>query len=304
MYDITIIGGGPGGVAAGVYAARKQLKTLFLTESFGGQSAVSASIENWIGTVTIPGWELAKNLEEHLRAQEGIDIRMEKAVGITEQDSGYVVRSESGAEYGTKAIVIASGGRHRHLDAPGEERLNGKGVAYCSTCDAPFFRGKKVAVVGGGNSALEAAEDLLPYASEVLLFVRSNELKGDKVTQEKILASPLVRVIFNAAVESIEGETAVTAIRYTDKESGTAKEEPLQGVFVEVGMVPNSEFVKGFLNLTDRGEIIVDHRTKATSRSGIFAAGDVTDEPYRQNNISVGDGVVAALSAYDYLRKR
>ena len=306
MYDVVIIGGGPGGVAAGVYAARKQLKTLFLTENFNSQSVVSASIENWIGTETIAGWEFGQALEKHLRAQEGIEIKTDsKVVSVTPRtESGYAIKTEHGETYAGTTVIIASGGRHRHLDIPGEEKLNGKGVAYCSTCDAPFFRGKKVAVVGGGNAGLEAVEDLLPYADAVILIVRSGEVKGDQVTQNKVFSSPKVSVLYHTVPEEITGENTVSGIRIKNTGTGEEKTIDLDGVFVEIGMVPNTEFVKDLLDLNERGEIILDHRTRAASLPGIFAAGDATDAPYKQNNISAGDGVAAALSAYDYLRKQ
>lgn len=304
MYDCIIVGGGPGGVAAGVYAARKQMKTLFVTENFLSQSVVSASIENWIGTVTIPGWEFGQALEKHLRAQEGLEIKTgERATGLTSRsEGGYTLTTDKGS-YETKTLIIATGGRHRHLDVPGEERFIGKGVVFCSTCDAPFFRTKKVAVVGSGNSALEAVEDLLPYADEITLVVRSGELKGDKVTQEKILASPKTKVIYNALTQEILGETKVEGLRYQDKSTGESKDIPLDGVFVEIGMVPNTEFVKDVLELNERGEIVLDTRTASASKPGIFATGDATDAPYKQNNISAGLGVTAALAAYDFVRK-
>ncbi len=305
MYDVIIIGGGPGGVAAGVYAARKQMKTLFLTENFQSQSTVSASIENWIGTVSIAGWEFGQALEKHLRAQEGIEIQTGVRVAKVEErfDGGYTVTTDQGKQHETKTIIVASGGRHRHLDIPGEEKLNGKGVVYCSTCDAPFFRDKKTVVVGSGNSALEAAEDLLPYASAVTLLIRSDALKGDQITQDTIMASDKVSVIFHALSQEILGEERVTGLRYQDSESGEEKTIETDGVFVEIGMVPNTEFVKDLLELNERGEIKVDGRTAAASKPGIFATGDATDMPYKQNNISAGYGVVAALSAYNFIRK-
>ncbi len=303
IYDVIVIGGGPGGIAAGIYSARKQMKTLFLTESFGGQSTVSAGIENWIGTVSITGWEFAQSLEKHLRAQEGIEIVSgTKASGVTGEAGHYVVHATNGSQYETKAIIIATGGRHRHLDIPGEEKFIGKGVVFCSTCDAPFFRNKKVVVVGGGNSGLEAVEDLLPYASDITLMVRSESLKGDAITQNKILASEKVRVVYNALAQEILGETKLEGLRYLDKARDEMHDLPVDGVFVEIGMVPNTEFVKGFVELNDRGEVMINHRTKETTRSGVFATGDATDAPYKQNNISAGDGVVAALSAYDFVR--
>lgn len=305
MYDVIVIGGGPGGIAAGIYATRKQMKTLFITESFGGQSTVSAGIENWIGTVSVTGWEFAQSLEKHLRAQEGIEIVAgAKATGVTEQDDHYVVSATNGSQYETKAIILATGGRHRHLEIPGEEQFVGKGVVFCSTCDAPFFRNKKTVVVGGGNSGLEAVEDLLPYATEITLMVRSDVLKGDAITQKKILASEKVKVIYNALPQAVLGETKLEGLRYLDKARDEMADLPVDGVFVEIGMVPNTEFIKGFVELNDRGEIVMNHRTKGTSRPGIFATGDATDAPYKQNNISAGDGVVAALSAYDYVRRQ
>ncbi len=304
MYDIIIIGGGPGGVAAGVYAARKQMKALFITESFESQSAVSAGIENWIGTESIAGWEFAQSLEKHLRAQQGLEIEVGHKVTelIKNEDGTYTVTTPK-ASYQTKAVVVASGGRHRHLEVPGEEKFKGKGVVYCSTCDAPFFRDKKVAVVGGGNAGLEAVEDLLPYASEITLVVRGDVLKGDQITQDKILASDKVNVIYHAVTQEVLGEMNVTGLLYSDLEEGVEKTLPVDGVFVEIGMVPNTEFVKDLLKLNERGEIIVDGKTAATSLPGIFATGDATDVPYKQNNISAGYGVIAALSAYDYVRK-
>ncbi len=303
MYDVIVIGGGPGGIAAGIYSARKQMKTLFLTESFGGQSTVSAGIENWIGTVSISGWEFAQSLEKHLRAQEGIEIVAgAKASGITEQDGRYIVDATNGSQYETRAVIIATGGRHRHLDIPGEEKFIGKGVVFCSTCDAPFFRNKKTVVVGGGNSGLEAVEDLLPYASDITLMIRSESLKGDAITQNKVLASEKVRVVYNALAQEVLGETKLEGLRYLDKARDEVIDLPVDGVFVEIGMVPNTEFVRGFVELNERGEVMINHRTKETTRRGIFATGDATDAPYKQNNISAGDGVVAALSAYDFVR--
>lgn len=305
IYDVIIIGGGPGGVSAAIYASRKQLKTLMITESIGGQSSVSASVENWIGTISIPGWELAQSLEKHLRAQEGIEIRTgELATSVKDDGGQFLVESSSGETYQTKTIIIASGGRHRSLDVPGEEKFRGKGVVYCSTCDAPFFRGKKVVVVGGGNSGLEAVEDLLPYAREIVLMVRSGELKGDAITREKILADSRVSVVYFGLTKEIIGEDVVTGLRYKDAQTEEEKSIESDGVFVEIGMIPNSDFLAGLVERNERGEVMLDHRTKATSRVGIFATGDVTDAPYKQNNISAGDGVVAALSAYDYIRKQ
>ena len=309
MYDLIIIGGGPAAVGAGVYAARKKLKTLLITESFGGQSLISDNIENWIGTRTITGFDLAKNFEEHLRAQESLEIKMpEKVTAVREipcadgkRPCDYEVETDQGNRYQAKAVIVTAGARRRRLGVPGEDQFDGKGVAFCSTCDAPVFAGKRVAVVGGGNAGLEAVVDLFPYASEIYLIHRGDQLKGDAVTQEAIKNNPNVKVILNAETQEILGDKFVTGLRYRDKASGDTKELAADGVFVEIGSVPNSEIVKGLVELNPYGEVVVDHKTSATSKPGIFAAGDVTDELYKQNNISAGDGITAALSAYGYL---
>jgi alkyl hydroperoxide reductase subunit F len=305
MYDCIIIGGGPGGVAAGIYIARKQLKALFLTENFQSQSTVSAGIENWIGDISITGWEFAGRLEKHLRAQEGLEIQTGQLVSqlAQQEDKTFVITTAKGDVFHTKTVIVASGGRHRHLDVPGEEKFKGKGVVYCSTCDAPFFREKKVVVVGGGNAGLEAVEDLLPYAKEIVLFVRG-EIKGDQITFEKITASEKVSIVYGVAVEAVLGEEKVEGVKYKNLATGEILELDCEGVFVEIGMVPNTEFVKNILTLNERGEIMVDGRTAGTSVLGVYATGDATDLLYKQNNISAGYGVVAALSAYDYLRKQ
>jgi len=308
MYDLIIIGGGPGGVAAGVYAARKKMKTLLITDTFGGQSVVSADVQNWIGTKSISGFDLAKSLEEHLRAQNGIEINENDLVeNIEKKEGGFTVKTKKGKIFETKYILLTSGSRRKKLGIPGEKEFDGKGVVYCSICDAPLFDGKKVAVVGGGNSALEAVLDCLPYASKIYLMVRSDKLKGDPVTQDKVKAHPNVEVMFNAAPQEIVGKELVTGIKYrkkaaSDKERGTTEELPLDGVFVEIGLVPNSEFVKSLVKLDDYGHVMIDHKTQATSCDGIWAAGDVTDALYKQNNISVGDAVKAVLNIYDRVK--
>jgi len=301
MYDVIIIGGGPAGAAASVYTGRKKIKTLLLTDSFGGQSIVSDNIENWIGIKKISGFELAKMLEDHVRACEEVEIKMpEKVDKVIEAKNGFRVETNKNT-YQAKTLIVASGGRRRRLNVPGEEKFNGKGVSYCSTCDAPLFKDKEVAVIGGGNAGLEAAIDLIHYASKIYIINHGSELGGDPSTQEEIRKSPKVVVINNAETQEILGDRFVTAIKYLDKQSNQVKELSVGGIFVEIGSIPNSEFMKGLVEMNKAGEIIVDHRTLATSKPGIFAAGDVTDEIYKQNNISAGDAIAAALSAYNYL---
>jgi len=303
MYDVVIIGGGPAAVAAGVYAARKKLAVALIADSIGGQSLVSAGIENWIGTVSVSGVALAKMLETHLRAQEDIAIKVPERVTTVRKDEGrFVVETDKGI-HRTKTVLVATGGHHRHLNVPGEDAFNGKGVAYCATCDAPLFRGKAVAVVGGGNSGLEAVIDLLPYAEKIYLIALDHSLRGDPVTQEKVKSDPKVTIIYGAETKEIKGNVFVEELRYTDRASGEDKTIAVNGVFVEIGSAPSSDIVKDLVTLNAYGEIIIDHRTCATSMDGIFAAGDVTDAPYKQNNIAAGDGIKALLSAYDYVTK-
>lgn len=300
MYDLIIIGGGPAGVAAGVYAARKRMKCALITDIFGGQSLVSADIQNWIGVKSISGFDWGKQLEEHIRSQEGIDImdgdfieRIEKING------GFRVETKSKKNLETKTILLTTGSRRRKLAVPGEEKFEGKGVAYCSICDAPLFNGKAVAVVGGGNSGLEAVRDLIPYAKSIYLLHRSDALKGDAIIQQKILSNPKVQTVLNVQVTEVLGADSVTGIRYKDKVTSDIRMLEVQGVFVEIGSLPNSDIVKDFVKRDNWGQIIVDHKTQQTSEPGIWAAGDVSDVLYKQNNISMGDAIKAVLNIYD-----
>lgn len=270
MYELVIIGGGPAAVSAGIYAGRKQIKTLLVTETFGGQSIVSNEIYNWIGTKAISGLKLAQDLEEHVRTQ-GIEIvDGERVKSVTKVNGGppaghFLITTENGKTFEAKTIMVTSGSRRRRLGIPGEDRLDGKGVVFCSTCDAPLFKGKDVAVVGAGNAGLEAVVDSIPYANNIYLLVRSTELKGDAVTQEKVKTHPKVKIIYNAVAQEILGEKAVTGVRYQDKTTSEVKELAIQGFFVEIGSLPNSDFVKDIVELNKIGEIVADPKTQATS---------------------------------------
>jgi alkyl hydroperoxide reductase subunit F len=303
LYDTIIVGAGPAGAAAAVYAARKRLRTLLITLDFGGQSLVSDSIENWIGEITITGKELAEKLRKHVEAQKDVEIKLEEKVTAVSQARGCIfeVKTDTGNAYQAKTVIVASGGRHKHLKVPGEDRLEGQGVAYCSTCDAPFFLDRDVAVVGGGNSALETVIDLAPYARQIYLLIRGDQPKGDPAMQEKIAKLSQLQILTHAEVQEILGDQSVRGLRYQDRQTGKMQKLAVTGVFVAIGSIPNSDIIQGLVDTNQAGEILVDHKTAQTSRKGVFAAGDVTSDPFKQNNISAGDGVRAALSAYHYI---
>lgn len=315
-YDIIIIGGGPAGVASAVYAARKRMRALLITESIGGQSEVSADIENWIGTPHISGFDLAKTFEAHVKAypdmveiktpERVVSVQSVKCIGDGEERvCDFEVSTDKGVSYYGKTVMLAAGARRRKLGVPGEDTFAGRGVAYCSTCDAPLFSGKKVAVIGGGNAGLEAVEDLFPYAAEVYLVEYGEVLKGDAVTQEHVKANPKLKgILLNSQTMEIIGEKFVTGLKYKDKKTGEEKVLPVDGVFVEIGSIPNSEIVKNLIQIDTYGQVIIDSKHGTTSQPGVFAAGDITDDPYKQNNISAGDAVKATLAAYAYLLRR
>lgn len=307
MYEVIIIGGGPAGAGAGVYSARKKMKTLLIAESFGGQSIVSSDIGNWIGDVVVSGIDLAKRFEEHLRTQEDLEIASgERVELITEIESGenpvFEVKTNKNT-YKTYSVIIGTGGRRRKLKVKGEKDFDGKGVAYCSTCDAPMFKGRDVIVVGTGNSALEGVLDLNSYANKIYLFSRREELRGDPLTQEHVKELDKVEIMWNVEITEIVGETMITGVKYKNTKTGEDLEMPIGGVFIEIGSEANSEMVKDLVDLNEQKEIIVDHKLYSTSCPGIFAAGDVTDVVYKQNNISVGNAVSATLTCYDYIQK-
>ena len=302
-YDLIILGGGPAGVAAGVYAARKKIKTLFMTQAFGGQSVVSADIKNFIGFKSISGVELAKRLEEHLSSQEGIEIKTGVSVSkIEKTQNGFKVYADSSIVFETRTVFVALGSRYRRLNVSGEEKFEGKGVFYCSICDAPLMKGKTAAVIGGGNSGFESATDLLPYAEKIYILEYSDALCADAITQEKVKVSAKAEIITMAEVSEISGGEFVSGLKYKNRASGEVKEIKVNGVFVAIGYQPNSDLVKNLVKLNPRGEIVVNHQTQQTSCSGIWAAGDTTNVLYKQINIAIGDGIKAVLNIYDCLK--
>jgi alkyl hydroperoxide reductase subunit F len=305
MYDLIIVGGGPAGISAGIYASRKKIKTLLITDTFGGQSIVSDKIENWIGEKEISGYNLAKKLENHLKSQEGIEIlENDLVIEIKKIDNGFEVKTKEGKTFETKYLLIATGSRHRRLNVPGEKEFEGRGVFYCATCDAPLLKNKIACVIGGGNSGLESALDLVPYASLIYILEYTDKLKGDDITQEKIKSYDKIHIITSAEVIEIFGQNFVSGLKYKDRITNEVKELKTDGVFVAIGMEPNSYLVKDLVKLNNRGEIIVDPKTQQTSLFGIWSAGDVTDFPYKQNNIAVGNAISAVLNIYENLKNK
>ena len=305
MYDLIIIGGGPGGVSAGVYASRKQLKTLFITKEWGGQSTVSPDIQNWIGTPSISGPDLAKNLEAHLRAYAGewVTILENKLVAsITKKDTGFTVTLEDGSAHESRAVLITTGSNRRKLTVPGAEEFDNKGITYCASCDGPLFSGQDVVVIGGGNAGFESAAQLLAYTKSVTLLHHGPAFKADPVTVEKVLSHPNMTGIVGAKTKEIKGEKFVSSIIY--EKDGVDHELPVAGIFVEIGLVPSTEFVSGLVEFDDYKRIKIDPWTQQTSVAGIWAAGDCTNIKYHQNNISAGDAVRALEDIYVHLKTK
>lgn len=307
MYDLAIIGGGPAGVAAGVYAARKRLRTIFITREWGGQSTVSEGIENWIGTVNISGADLAIALQKHLEAFKAdvVDIKEGVLVSkVTKKDEGFAVALENGDTYEAKTILITSGSHRRKLDIPGAAQFENKGITYCASCDGPLFAGKDVAVVGGGNAGFETAAQLLAYAKSVTLLQRGQEYRADPVTVQKVLANPKMRGITNTELVEIKGDKFVSGIVYKDLNDGQNKEIQCGGIFVEIGLIPTTDYVKDIVELNNYGQVIIDPRTQQTKTPGIWAAGDCTDVLYHQNNIAAGDAIRALEDIYMHLHTK
>lgn len=304
MYDLIIIGGGPAGVSAGIYAARKRLKTLLIAYELGGQSTVSEGVQNWIGTVNISGADLAKSLKAHLDAYKADIVEVkehERITKIEKSDGSFKVMTDANGTYETKTVLITSGSTRRKLEIPGAEKFDGKGITYCASCDGPLFAGKDVVVVGGGNAGFETAAQLLAYAKSVTLLQRGIEYRADPVTVQKVLANGKMRGITNTELVEIKGDRFVTSITYKDLADGKNKEILCGGIFVEIGLVPATDYVKDIVPLNKYGQIITDPRTQATKTPGIWAAGDCTDGLYHQNNIAAGDAVRALEDIYMHL---
>lgn len=307
-FDVLVVGGGPAGASAAIYAARKGIRTGIVAERFGGQVNDTLAIENFISVKETEGPKLVAALEEHVKTYDVDIISLQRAVGLAEpaktdnKHAGLIeVKLESGATLRSKSVILATGARWKNLNVPGESEYKNKGVAYCPHCDGPLFKGKHVAVIGGGNSGVEAAIDLAGVVGHVTLLQFDTELKADAVLQRKLRSLENVTILTSAQTTEITGDgTRVNGLTYTDRVSGESKHVALEGVFIQIGLVPNSDWLKGTLDLSKYGEIEINHHN-ATSLPGVFAAGDVTTIPYKQIIIAMGEGSNAALGAFDYL---
>ena len=303
-FDVLVVGGGPAGAAAAIYAARKGIRTGLVAERFGGQTLDTLAIENFISVKETEGPKFAAALEAHVRAYD-VDLMNGQRVTALEPASGpgtlATVTLDNGARLRTRSVVVATGARWRNVNVPGEQTYKSRGVAYCPHCDGPLFKGKRVAVIGGGNSGVEAAIDLAGVTEHVTLIEFLDQLKADAVLVRKLHSLPNVTVLVNAQTTEITGDgQKVDGLRYKDRATGEEQHLALAGVFVQIGLVPNTEWLKGTIELSRHGEVVIDERC-ATSAPGVFAAGDATTVPYKQIIIATGEGSKAALSAFDYL---
>lgn len=302
-YDLIIIGGGPAGCAAAVYAARKQLTTAIITTEFGGQSVVSETIYNWIGTPEITGGDLAKNLKSHVEYYKGefLDILTGQMVeSVTKTDDGFSVVT-SKEIYTTKTILVTTGSSRRKLTIPGADQFENRGVVYCASCDGPLFSGMPVAVIGGGNAGFESAAQLLAYCPTVYLINRSDHFKADQITVEKLSQHPNLKIMKNTQPIEVIGEKFVTGLKVKNPD-GVEEILNVNGIFVEVGQIPNTGYLNNLVEKNEFGNIKINPWTQASSLSGIWAAGDCTDIYYHQNNIAAGDAVKAVEDIYKTLK--
>ena len=302
-FDVLVVGGGPAGAAAAIYAARKGIRTGVAAERFGGQVLDTMAIENFISVKETEGPKLARALEEHVREYDVDIMNLQRASQLIPagEDGLHRVQFENGGELKAKTLILATGARWREMNVPGEQEYRGRGVAYCPHCDGPLFKGKRVAVIGGGNSGVEAAIDLAGIVAHVTLLEFGEELRADAVLQRKLFSLPNVTVLKMAQTTEVKGDgQKVTGLVYKDRASEEMHSVELEGIFVQIGLLPNSEWLKGTLELSRFGEIIVDAKGQ-TSLPGVFAAGDVTTVPYKQIVIAVGEGAKASLSAFDHL---
>ncbi|HQQ75611.1 MAG TPA: alkyl hydroperoxide reductase subunit F, partial [Pseudomonadales bacterium] len=300
-FDMLIVGGGPAGAAAAIYAARKGIRTGVVAERFGGQVLDTMAIENFISVPETEGPKMAAALEQHVKSYDVDIMNLQRAQSLQTVGNMIEVTLANGASIQSKSVIIATGARWREMNVPGEQEYRGRGIAYCPHCDGPLFKGKRVAVIGGGNSGIEAAIDLAGVVAHVTVLEFDSQLRADAVLQKKLASLPNVNIITSAQTTKVMGDgNKVNALVYTDRTSGESKTVELEGVFVQIGLVPNTDWIKGTVALSNRGEIEIDSRG-ATNVPGVFAAGDATTVPFKQIIIAMGAGATAALGAFDHL---
>jgi len=304
IYDLIIIGAGPAGITAAIYAKRQRLNLLLIAKEIGGQiNRKAVKIENFPGILEISGKELIERFLSHLKKYE-IKMEIDEVTEVKKKEDFFSVKTKQNKEFLAKTIIVASGATPRPLSIPGEKEFLGKGVSYCVTCDAPLFKGKKVAVIGGGNAGFEAAIFLANFAEKIYILEFFDKVRAEKENQEKAQRTGKIEVITNAQVKEIKGDNFVKSLIYQDRISQNLKELSVDGVFVEIGNIPATSFVKDLVDFNKRNEIIVEFETMATKTPGIFAAGDCNAGRYKQIITACGEGAKAALSAYDYLQQK
>ena len=300
-YDSLIIGGGPAGASAAIYSARKGIRTGVIAQRFGGQVADTVGIENFISVKETEGPKLVMALEQHVKEYEVDVMNLQTAKSLGKTGDEITITLENGAVLKSKTVILSTGARWREMNVPGEHEYRGKGVAYCPHCDGPLYKGKRVAVIGGGNSGVEAAIDLAGIVNHVTLIEFDTKLRADAVLQKKMYSMPNVTVITNALSKEVLGaDGKVTTLRYEDRANNQMHDITLEGIFVQIGLLPNTDWLKGVIDLSPRGEVIIDQKGE-TSMPGVFAAGDCTTVPFKQIIIAMGEGAKASLSAFDYL---
>lgn len=304
-FELIIVGGGPAGAAAAVYAARKRLKTLFLTNEWGGQSTVSTDVQNWIGTPSISGADLATSLRKHVEAYAGAYLTIVSptlATALKTAPDHAEVTLKDGTVYSASAVLVTTGANRRKLEVPGAAEYDNKGLTYCASCDGPLYADKDVAVIGGGNAAFETALQLLAYCKTVTLFNRGETFKADAISVQAAQAHKNMRIVTNSEIVAVEGERFVTGLKWKDSKTGKEETLPVEGIFVEIGLIPNTEWTGDAIEKNQIGQVKVDPLTHRTSHPRVWAAGDCTNGLYHQNNIAAGDAVKALEDIYMTLR--
>lgn len=303
-YELIIVGGGPAGIAAGIYGTRRKIKLLIITQSFGGQMVrKSVAIENYPGFKSISGADLVSQMVEQLKENKA-EILNDKVSRITKEKDEFIIKTNGGEKFSAAAVIVSSGADPRPLEVPGEKEYIGRGISYCTTCDAPLFANKDVAVVGGGNSGFEAALSMQKYANKIYILEASDKPKAEEINQIMAAKEKKIQVIASAAVQKIEGDKFVKSLTYQDLKTKEIKTLLVEGIFIEIGNIPATGFLNSLVDFNEKDEIIVDPKTCQTKTPGLYAAGDVTDVKYKQIVVACGEGTKALLSVAEYLRNK